>query len=85
MMDITKSLFLAIRKKLGKALSKSVRVSVVGVQSADGANDIHKEMCKKADEVRSSSITPIGELPEPLPPKPKENGKSEGGKQGRGE
>jgi hypothetical protein len=66
-MQLTVHPFVLHRKRLGKALSKSVRVSVVGIQSADGANEIYKEMCKKADEVRQSSSTPIGELPPPLP------------------
>ena len=55
-----------------------MRVSVVGIQNADGANDVYKQMCKKADEVRHSS-KPIGELPTPLPRKNDEQGGQGGG------
>ena len=39
------------RRKLGKALNKSVRVSVVGVQNVDGANQLHKKLVKRMGQV----------------------------------
>ena len=39
------------RRKLGKALNKNVRVSVVGVQNVDGANQVHKKLVKRMGQV----------------------------------
>lgn len=33
-----------VRRKLGRVLKKSVRVSCVGVYSVDGANDIFRQL-----------------------------------------
>ena len=44
------------RRKLGKALNKSVRVSVVGVQSVDGANQLHKQLVKRMAQVEMEYV-----------------------------
>ena len=46
-------LFCVFRKRLGKALGKSIRVSVVGIQSLDGAHEIWKQVETKASELKA--------------------------------
>jgi len=50
------------RRKLGRALDKTIRVSCVGVYNADGANELLVAIKKKVVSLRSAPIpsVPLG-------------------------
>ena len=44
------------RRKLGKALGKTVKVSIVGVQNMDGANQEYKHLRKRMEILSTTAV-----------------------------
>ena len=51
----THLIFALSKKKIGKALNKSIKVSAIGIYSSEGAHDMYKKVMKRMDQLREET------------------------------